>query len=598
MAKRIFLIIFIGLLFSAKLVWAEIQFSAEVDHNTIGLDSYIQLSLNVSGAQDVAPLTIAMDGFDVKYLGPSRRVSIVNGQYSSSVSLNYALYPKKVGSFEVPALTIEADGKKFTSPEIKVNVVAGGESGTAGAAAPIQNLEDKLFLVQQLEKKEVYVGEKTKIQLALFVSDLQVRDIQYPKMEADGVEFEDYAEPKQTQQIVNGVRYNVVLFDRYFYPKRSGDIVFKPATAGCQMLIAKRNNKNVPGQFGTMFDQDFLNDFFDLQEKRPMTVTSKEITLKVKDLPQENKPEKFSGGVGNFVFDISVAPQQVKVGDPLTIKMSITGEGNLRDVKFPDFADIADLKVYDPIIKLQGNAKNLEQVLIVKNKNFQEIPAVKFYYFDPTEETYKTIVKGPFKLSVLPPDESEQPKVVAYDNQVKTIEPEKLGEDILFIKDQVGELHPTGKRFYHHWMFYLMWLLILSVWGGAYFYYSLNMRLKTDTKFAKSLKAPRHAKQGFAKAAQYLEQQKVKEFYDVLFETLALYMANKFDLPVGEISSAKLNERFKNNESWQSVAWDLANIFEECDAVRFAQANISVQRMQESYLKAEKIIDHLERVWR
>ncbi|MBF0478646.1 MAG: protein BatD [Candidatus Omnitrophica bacterium] len=595
MNKKITILFFLIVLGIGQLAFAEIKFFAEVDRTTVGLDSAIQLSLTVNGAQNATPVEVkAIDGFDVKYVGPSRRVSIVNGQYSSSITFNYALYPKKVGVFTIPALTADADGKQFSSIPIKVNVQATSAAKPADGGQ-VKNLEDKIFLAQRFEKNEVYVGEKVKIQIGLFVADLKVGDIEYPKLDAAGINFEDYLEPKQGQQVINGVRYNVVVFERYFYPKKSGTIIFKPATTTCQILIAKSSSNNLQNQFGDVFDQNFMNDFFNLQDKRPITLNSGIINLTVKDLPVQGQPDHFSGAVGKFDFDATVSPTAVKVGDPLTVKMSVTGEGNLRDLKFPEINRFDQFKDYDPTVKIQDNTKSLEQVAIPKDQNIKEFPVLTFSYFDPAIGQYRSITKGPFKLEVTPAEAGDQLKVVEFDKKIKRLEPEKLGEDILFIKEDWGSVHRFGDHFYYHFGFYLLWFLILGVWGSAYYYFFYNERLRTDSKFAKSLKAPRHARQGFAKAMEFLERQKVKEFYDVLFETVALYMVNKFDLPLGEIASVKLNERFKGDTRWQNVSSAVASLFDECDAVRFAQAKIDGHRMREAYIKAEKIIDYLER---
>lgn len=578
-----------------------ISFYAEVDTDKLSVDSFARLSLTITGTQSLTQIPVpVVDGFDVKYLGPATRISIINGQSFATHSYRYALYPLKVGKFQIPAITIDINGKNYSTKPIDIEVVAAGNM-TAGPTTPQDNavadgLQGKVFATMTTPQQEVYVGQSIPVTIRLFVSGMSISDIEYPKLDENGFTVGEFKEPRQYQQVIGGARFDVLEFNLEVFPSREGAISLGKAKVGCQILYRSKKDGRIPlDDFDSLFDSDFFDSFLNFYERRPITVESTDLMVNVLPLPEEGKPEDFSGAVGNFDFDVSVTPPEVNVGDPVTVRMKITGD-NLRSVAAPDIK-AEGFKFYDPQVKDERGTKTVEQVAIPTTENIKEFPAVSFSYFDPSERTYKTLTKGPFALTVH--SAAQGLKVVGLEKEgevLKEFKPEALGKDILFIKENPDTFHRVGYRLYNNTLFWVMVWLLLLAWAGAYGLYRRTHRLRTDTAYARRLLAPRKAREGLAQARQALADKKQPEFYQSVFRTLREYLADKFHRPAAGLTFESIRPVL---ESWSVRPEDVQavrSILEECDMARYAALTADSQKMAQVLRQLEQVIDHIERV--
>ena len=362
--------------------WAEDpSVEATVSANKISLKEAAQLTLTVHGGKDIradAPELPKIDGFDARYVGPSTRISVINGQYSSERSFVYNLFPAKTGRIQIPSLTVQSNGQDYTTRPIEVEVVDGQATaleGQAAAPGPAQgaseNLQDRVFMAVSVPKTEVYLGEKVPFTVKLFIAQLPMRNVQYPKMDKNGFAMENFPQPQQYSQVLNGMKYDVVEFKTFIYPTQTGDLTIGPVNIEGGLLY-KGQGRRAPGG---LFDDDFFSGFFDNYQERPLTVNAQALRVKALDLPSEGKPADFTGAVGQLDFTASIAPAQVKVGDPVTLRMTVSGEGNLKSIQMPVLNSNV-FKTYDPQIKEEGNAKTLEQVIIPTNEKVTGVPVL------------------------------------------------------------------------------------------------------------------------------------------------------------------------------------------------------------------------------
>jgi len=575
----------------------DISVEAEVNIRQVVLDSFIRLTIKVSGTQDVAPVELPnIEGFESRYLGPSSQTTIINGQMTKSIAFSYSLFPVKIGTFQIPSITLTKDGQRYSTDPIEVEVVdAQGAMSSTGAGQVSAGLEDKVFLALKVPREAVYLNEKLPIKIILFVTDVSIRDIQFPKLETGGVRMEKMDQPRQYTQVIRGVRYEIVEFDTVIYPMRTGAITLGPAQLECNRVVRGSRQRNSPFGGGFM-DDSFFNSFFDTYEKVPMTLVSQEVALNVLPLPEEEKPKEFSGAVGNYNFEMTVSPREVKVGDPITVRMTVSGRGNLNAVHFPEIGGKHLFKTYNPDIKEQEGAKILEQVIIPKSDSVTGVPIVKFSYFNTDLGKYQTIQKGPFPLTVEKLEGQERMRVVGLDEEASVIQPEEsLGQDIVFIKDAPGKARRIGQVFYKGILFYVGMSLIMGIFCMVYILYKRTHRLETDIVYARRLLAPKQAKKGLTEAKHKIQQNKTAEFYDVIFKTLQQYLGNKFHLSSGAVTFEAVQVKFEGKAKFNKVKEAIRGIFVECDSVRYASAKIDQKQMAAMYQRVEQIIDYLER---
>ncbi len=584
----------------------DITFDVSVDRKTVALGESLVLSMTVRGNQSAGPFELpSLDGFDSRYLGPSTHVSIVNGRYSSSIAYNYRLIPLKAGTFTVPPITVTINGRTYISDPVDISVISQPINGQQRAIAPSgRSLEDNVFLMMKIDRREVYLNERVPLTIKLYVNQLSVRDVQFPELEADGFRLEEFARPRQYSEVIGGVQYDVVEFAAAFFPTRTGELAVGPAELSLNVLIKEAPSSRSPfGEFGSFFDEEFFDSFFESYRRYPLRVSSADVRLAVKPLPEENRPEGFTGAVGQFDFRADVMPEEVSVGDPLTVRMTITGEGNLQTVRFPAYADTGDFKAYDPEIKEQEKDKTLEQVLIPKHDEVDRVPAAAFSFFDPEEEQYRMIRRGPFPIKVKPAEKQDQFKVVGLPPAAAgtgalgqgLIYQEELGEDILFLKEDPGVFRKRGRFVFQSLRFVITVILSLAGFLGYAGYYYRRERLRSDVSFARRLKAPRRAKEGIRKAEALMKADQPKEFYDCVFKTLQEYLGDTFHLSSGGITWDMVRDIVRKRAVDTEVDGRLKAIFEDCDAIRFAPLHPDRAKMKMTLADLRTVIDYLEK---
>jgi hypothetical protein len=583
----------------------EVQVSAEVNNASVLLGDAVMLTISAEGSQDVsAPSLPTIDGFDAQYIGPSQRISIINGHYSASISHTYSLLALKVGQFEIPAIDVNAEGKVYKTQPIEISVTDSPAPSTTSAEpqeSASQSLKDKIFVVLKAAKEKAYLNSRVPIKVFLFVSDIAVRDIQFPQIETNGFTLSDFGQPRQYAQVVNGIRYEILEFDAFLYPTRTGSLSVGPAKINGNILL-KSANSRASGRMGSIFEDDFFNDFFNRYEKRPMLLESTPLTLNVEELPAEGKPENFSDAVGHFDFDATVSPLEVKEGDPITVRMKISGDGNISSTQFPKFDNLTGFKTYEPTIKEQDGTKILEQVLIPTQTQIKEVPAVEFSYFDDEAGVYRRVVKGPFSIQVSQDPEKDlrpaQRVNAVTSDAIQSIEEETLGEDIVFIKETIGHISPQGKRLTGNISYWLFVWIILGVWAVSVYTFYHAHRMKTDVVFAKKLRAPRDAKKRLEETRKFLQNRQTEDFYGAILKTLQHYISGKFHVALGhaldaDVMAAKLV--FKDSNQKKKILLDIKAIVEECEMVRYAAASLDLERMKVTLQKVEQTIDFIER---
>lgn len=568
----------------------DISIEATVNVNRVPLGSAVNLTITIKGTQNVSAFDLPpIPDFDTKYIGPSRNISVVNNQYTTSISFTYSMLPLKAGKLQIPMLQVTIDGKAYSTEAITLDVYDPAVEGDGPQAAT--ELREKIFVQLQVPSDEVYLNEPIQVKVFLYTSGVAIRDIQYPKMDMTGFIDEPYEQPKQYQQVIEGKRFEIVEFEKTIYPTRVGDLSLGPAQVDCNIVM--RNNRR---RGSSLMEDDFFSAFFDRGEKRPAKLLSDPVKLTVKPLPEEGQPDSFTGGVGNLDFSADISPTEVNVGDPITLRMKIQGKGNLNAVGFPELANSDKFKLYDPIIKEEGRVKTLEQVLIPKSTDVTEIPAFDFSYFNISLNKYVESKEGPFPIKVSPAEQDGGLTMVGGLGQSSIIvPPEQLGEDIVFIKDNPGKFYKLGQRMYNSVSFYVILFLVLAALVGGYVWYRITHRLETDSAFARRLKASKLAKRGLKQNQNLMEQGQEQEFYDETFKLLKRYLSDKLLIPAGTVNIQKVRDKVRDMSFDEMILSAVKTTFDECESIRYASAKISSGQMQATQDRVCKVIEYFER---
>lgn len=584
--------VFASVILSVTAYAEEIRFDASVSRNIVTLGHTIQLNLKFGRSKSIpAPELSDIDGFKVRYIGPSTSMSIVNGRMSSSVTHVYRLVPLKTGKFTIGPITFDHKNNTYISNPLTLQVVDSALNQPPAAHGKRQQtaLKDRLFLTMKTGKSKIYINETIPLTIKLYVSGLSIRDIEYPQFSHDGFSAEQFGKHNQYQENKGGILYDVVEFKTSIFGTKAGEFTIGPATLSASLVMKNRRGRS--GIFGDPFD-----DFFGRYEAEPVELSSDGIRLTVLPLPKANRPADFNGTVGDFTIDISVSPTVVRTGDPVILKSTVTGKGNFSTVTGPVITNSDNFKIYEPQSKQEGNRKTFEQILIPMSDSIKEVPETLFSYFDTSSGEYKTIKSGPFPITVTKPDKKEDLIIMDAPRTAEgAIIKETFGHDIIYIKESPGALKKKGVYLYQNPLFLLLQIIPLILLAAIISIKKRRDRLNADIGYARRLKAPRKAKKGIREAELHLGNNNMRDFYDTVFRTLREYIGNRFHLTTGGITVDDVERLLEGHNVDTSVTGKIQNIFAECDMARYAPSELGPGKREVTLKNLKEVIDHLER---
>ena len=335
-----------------------------------------------------------------------------------------------------------------------------------------------------------------------------------------------------------------------------------------------------------------------LQRNGHTVAWSRPLPMTILPFPEEGKPRDFSGAVGDFEFTVLADPAEVKVGDPITLKMNVAGRGNLKSVDMPALDVGDDFKVYDPEVTQDETGKTSKQAIIPKDDDVSEIPKMSFSFFNPALEKYETITKGPIPITVKPLAKGEGLKVFEPRPEGPrdvTRKKEILGRDIIYIKDNPGNLAPKGEFLYKNKLFIIFQFIPALLVVSVLIVQRKRERLQKDIRYARKLRAPGKAKKNLHMTHRLLNPKEPDKFYDAVFKTLQEYIGDTFHLPTAGITSNVVGELKVRNID-EGILAKVGECFENCDTARYAHTDITREQMLATYKLLEEVIDRLERV--
>jgi tetratricopeptide (TPR) repeat protein len=580
------LVVFILVLIAGRALAADISVEATVENNDVVINQPFFFTITINGAQNVSPPALYdIDGFEAGYIGPSTQIAFVNGQMSASIAHRYRVVPLRVGQFQLGPFPVEVDGTRYETKPVPIRVAAAtGRSGKRRQVVAPGGAQG-LRLVVSPAKNEVYVGERVDLGLTLYIGSVRIRDLQYPVIAADGVTLDKFSKPVEGNEVSNGQRYHTVAMRTTMTPVRPGPVDLS-ASMSMNVLTGRRG-------MDPMFDQFFPADV------KPVDVRAEPTVITVLPLPEQGKPADFSGAIGTFNFTLTAQPTELDAGDPVTLRMEITGAGNLANVPAPTMTVDDRFRAYDAQpVKDEDSAERrvFEQVVIPQRADVRELPAVRFSFFDPEARAYRTITQGPTALTVRPSREAKAEVVEA--NQPAREAPQDktpLGRDIVYIKDAPGAWQPHGPRLYQRASFMLLQLVPIGLFAALWAYARRRDRLAADPRLVRFRQAGREARRALAALGG---QASDPGFYDDLSTALAVYLGAKLDLPPGGVDRERVLARLAGNGCGAETRARVGSFFQLVERARYAPSQVGAAERATALGLAKGIVDDLERTRR
>ncbi len=589
----------------------EPTFEASVDKNPVAVDDHFTLSFVLSNAGMSGGKNLKLPDLE-KFrimMGPSTssNVQIMNGAVSSSVTYSYVLQPKEPGKHTIGSASIEVGGKTYTSHPLTVEVVKGSPQprqprARQGNPADLDaQLADNLFLRAFVDKSRVRQGEQINLVYKLYTR-VAVQNYNLTKTPAmTGFWGEDAEMPKQVQlttETVNGKQYQVGVLKRTaLFPTQSGTLEIGPMEITTLVTVRDRRSWDP-------FDA-FFTDPFGRQVE--YVVKSDPIRIKVDPLPP-GAPASFKGAVGRFTMNVKADRQEVKTNEPISLKVTISGTGNIKvlespAVEFPKDFDQYTPKVSDNINRREekiSGSKVFEYILIPRYPGKKTIKPVEFTYFDLGKNQYVTLRSNEIEVQV----EQGAAGSVPYMAAGPRSDVQLLSQDIRFIKVARPSFVRRGEFTHTTPLFLALTLLPLAGLAGVFVYTRHRQAEMSDLVGYRNRQALKVAKKGLRTAEQLLKEiaagkdsssEKKLQFYSEVARSMWKYLGDKLNIQQADLSIdsavSELEKRLVNGE----MATALRSLLEVCEMARFAPTGLSVDTLQKTYDDASKIIFNLER---
>ena len=510
------------------------------------------------------------------YTSSESSFQMVNGHTSSSSSITYTytLYAAKSGVYNIPAAHARVGGKQISSRPAKVTVV--GSAQGRGNNSPKMHEDDNypphmkvagsaisgrdLFIKVSANKRKVYEQEPILLTYKVYtLVDLTQLEGKMPEL--TGFHTQEIPLPQQKSfhiERVNGKPYRTVTWSQYvMYPQMTGKMEIPSITF--KGIVVQQNRSVDP------FEAFFNGGSGYVEVKRNIVAPS----IKIDVLPLPHKPANFSGGVGKFNISAQLNKNELKAGDPLSLRIVVGGIGNLKLIKQPVVNFPKDWDKYDPKVTdktkltsngLEGNM--IYDILAVpRNQGHYTIPPVELTYYDTSLNQYKTIKTQSFEIEVAKGDGSRSSVVDYSKDQPKDIKDIKKGE---------AELHSVDNFFFGS-VGYLMSLLIPFAAFVALLVIFRNRAIdNADLVKMKGKKANKIATKRLRQANKLMLAGKTNEFYDEVLRALWGYVGDKLNMPAEKLSRENISEKLQSHNVDDNTISKFLSAIDDCEMMRFA----------------------------
>ena len=605
--RRIISII-IQLLFIQVLYSQDVQFKAAAP---LVVENGEQFRLTYTINQQISSFSAPkFDNFN--FLGgptqsQSSSYNMINGKMSQTFELSYTYYFQaiKEGKFTIQPAQASIGGKVYSSNAVQIEVVKGGKpvpktntpsdkpGSTPQQALPDDFNNEDLFLRVMVDKKTAFFGEAITATVKIFsrVNLAQVGNAVPPSF-AGFFKNDMETQPLNAlvRENVNGQIYSTGVLQRFvLYPQKSGEIAIEPYKIDCIVQQVARNRNG-----------SLLDDFFGPSVQNvKRTISSKSFKIIVKPLP-ENKPAGFSGAVGDFSMKVNADKSLLKENDALTLKIEISGTGNIKLVESPRLNFPPDFEAYDPKvtsnISASGNSGNkvFEYLAIPRHSGKFRIPPVEFAYFNPSTGSYKSVTSSDFNINVNKADESQTANVVS---GLSKEDVKFIGNDIRFIKTGKIILLPLGKSLAGSTLFYLYFPILFILFLSLTWLRRKQIRENADLALIRNRKASKIAKKRLKTAEAHLHSNQRGPFYDELLNALYGYLSDKLRISMAELSIEKATEQLQIKRTDESLVRSITALIDRCQYARYAPSG-EEGTLNEDYEAAAEIIGKLEQTLR
>ena len=610
MRKFLYIITFIGIALGAYA--DEVVFKAQAPKQVIvGRPFQVSYTVNQRSRDLRAPEFTDFDVLSGPFSSTSSSTSFVNGKRTSSFeqTYTYMLMATKEGTFTIGPATVKVDGEQVQSNGVRIQVLPadeqpqqqsnstqGGQTATrsnssqSGQTASSENI----FVRTIASKTTVHEQEALMLTYKLYFANVDVAQLtnntKLPEFTGFLKQELDQGEIQTELEHYNGRNYQTaVLYRTILYPQHSGDIKIDPANFEAVLRV------QVQQRARSIFD-----DFFGSYTNVTKMLTAPGVTIHVSPLPA-GKPAGFSGGVGHFTLTPSISQTEVQANEAVTIKLDISGAGNMKLLKTPAIDWPEGFEPYDP--KVTNNfktttsgvsgTKSIEYLAIPRSAGEYTIPAVNFSYFDIDSKAYKTlstpeytirVKRGAGEASIV----SDQPSVVNYTHKEDI---KQLGSDIRYIDTKAPKINNQLSTINYQllWLWYVIPFIIAIILLVV-----LRKQIKeaSDITRMKYKRANKVAQKRLKAAAVALKANDKNAFYAAIESAAWTYLSDRLSIPTADLNKENIASILRQKGVSDALIADVMNVLSTAEFARYAPS--TDHGMDDLYTTTTNLINNLE----
>jgi len=586
--KKIKFITFILLTF-AQLGFAQIEFKAELSRTKIGLNENVRINFTMNADGDNLQLP-SFENFKIVG-GPYQQMSttITNGKRAYSKSFGYTLQPTKKGTLTIGSASITIDGKIYKTQPIQITITDPVQRPN-DTSVPLIEIDQNVHLVAQVSKRNPYLNEPISILYKLYFKDgLEIRNFtiadnpEYNDFWSHNIEVKGYETKSETYK--DEAYSSVILKKVVLYPQKPGQISVSPLSI--ELVLGVPSNRR---------------DYFGrrIYNATNTTLSTGTLTINVKSLPEEERPEDFSGAVGNFSLVVTPNRTAVRQGETIELDVSINGKGNLELFSIPKPVVPSALEMYDPLSKkkinvslsgMSGNISN-KYTIIPQYQGKYIIKPIHFSYFDLSSETYKTLsskeitidmIDGPINDD-LEQNQTEQTNSIAK-NEITT------ANQFRFIALKTN-LQPIKKSDFLFSKAFYFWLSLPLVLIPALVLVKRKKDKRDSDVVGNKIRSTNRLAKKYLSEAKRNQNDK-QRFYMAIERALHNFLKAKLKIETSEMSKDKISELLLDKNINTETVKDFLSLIETAELVRYAPSLAS--EVGSDYDKAVKTIIELEK---
>ena len=573
-------------------------------HVAVGEQFRLTYTVNTQNASDFRAGDIP-DELEV-LIGPNRSMQssyqMINGHTSSSSSITYTyiVCATKNGSFTIPPAHVSVGGKTIASNSLNIKV-SGSPQASAGGSPRHQRQDEQgeirdagsqisgsdLFIKVSANKKRVYEQEPVLLTYKVYTL-VGLTSLRGDMPDLKSFYTQEVSLPTQKSfsiETFNGRPYRTTTWSQYvMFPQMTGKLQIPSITF--EGIVVQQNRNIDP--FEAFFNGG--SGYVEVKKK----IVAPGIDIQVDPLPE--RPAGFSGGVGHFSVSASLNKTETKANDPVSLRITVSGTGNLKLVKQPQIELPKDFDKYEPKItdKTKLTSAGIEgsmiyDILIVpRHQGHYELPPVSLTYFDTTANVYKTVTSEPLTLDVA---KGSGPGAMSdYSGQQDL---QELSRDIRYIK--TGDVRQRGmEEFFFGSVSYWMTLAIMVlVFISLFVIFRQRAIENANITKRRAGKANKVATKRLKKASKLMADNKPGEFYDEVLRALWGYVGDKLNIPVEQLSHDNISQRLGDRGVGEETIAQFMGALDECEFERYAPGDPK-GNMNKVYEKAMTAIEQIE----